>query len=93
MSVLNPGLTILKPGMLAETIEGEKWGSKKYLLKDCSGMNYLRWVDIPYNSPILIVDVDEKHITFLFEQSLYYIVNCYNDEQGNPYWCKPIINQ
>ena len=65
MSVLNPGLTILKPGMLAETIEGEKWGSKKYLLKDCSGMNYLRWVDIPYNSPILIVDVDEKHITLL----------------------------
>jgi len=81
--------TILKPGDLAETIEGERWGSTKYLLKDISGMNHLVWKDIPFNSPILIIDVND-HITFLFEQSLYYIINCYNDEEGIPYWCQII---
>jgi hypothetical protein len=88
LKILNKN-TILKPGVLAETIEGERWGSTKYLLKDTSGMNHLVWKDIPYNSPILIIDVNE-HITFLFEQRLYYIINCYNDEEGIPYWCQII---
>jgi len=89
MTTILNNKTILKPGHLAKTIEGERWGSTKYLLKDTSGKNSIIWKDIPFNSPILIVDVDE-HITFLFEQSLYYIVNCYNDGEGIPYWCEVI---
>jgi len=82
--------TILKTGHLAETIEGARWGSTKYLLKDVSGRGALVWKDIPYNSIILIVDVNKDYVTFLFEQSLYHIVNCYNDEEGTPYWCQII---
>ena len=92
MTTILNNKTILKPGHLAKTIEGERWGSTKYLLKDTSGMNRIIWKDIPFNSPILIVDVDQEYITFLFEQSLYILVNCYNDGEGIPYWCQ-IINE
>ena len=91
MTTILNNKTILKPGHLAKTIEDRGCRSTKYLLKDTSGMNSIIWKDIPFNSPILIIDVDE-HITFLFEQSLYYMINCYNDEQGIPYWCQ-IINE
>ena len=92
MTTILNNKTILKPGHLAKTIEGERWGSTTYLLKDTSGMNRIIWKDIPFNSPILIVDVDQEYITFLFEQSLYILVNCYNNVEGIPYWCQ-IINE
>ena len=90
MTTILNNKTILKPGHLAKTIEGERWGSTKYLLKDTSGMNRIIWKDIPFNSPILIVDVSYQYITFLFEQSLYYLINCYNDDEGIPFWCEVI---
>lgn len=87
MSFLND-ITILKPGMLAKTAINDMWKSAKYRRKDNTD-----WEAISPGTPILIVNVSEQGVVFLHQESLFFIYNCYNDEQGNPYWCKPIINE
>ena len=87
MTLLN-NRTILKPGMLAKTMISTYWQSTKYL-----NFNTLKWHSISTDSTILIVNVEKERIFFLYQDSLFFTHNCYNDEQGNPYWCEPIINQ
>lgn len=84
MSLLN-NITILKPGMLAKTATTDKWQSSKYWNR-----NNMDWEVIPSHSPILIIYINEQKVDFLYEESIFSIHNCYNDEQGNPYWCDPL---
>ena len=88
MTILN-NKTILKPGHLVKTIEGEKWGSTKYWNTAARA-----WQNIPVGSPALIISIsiDNLKVSFLYQDSLYYIDNCYNDREGIPYWCQ-IINE
>lgn len=84
MTLLN-NRTILKPGMLAKTAINDMWKSAEYRRKDNTD-----WEAISPGTPILIVNVSEQEVVFLHQESLFFIHNCYNDEQGNPYWCDPL---
>jgi len=84
MSLLN-NITILKPGMLAKTKVHDMWKSAKYWNK-----NNMEWEYIKPYSPILILNISKLKVDFLHQESIFSIHNCYNDEQGNPYWCDPL---
>ena len=84
MTLLN-NITILKPGMLAITTINDKWNTAKYWNR-----NNMEWEYINPYSPILILNISEARIDFLFKESLFSIHNCYNDQRGNPYWCDPL---
>lgn len=83
MTLLNDK-TILKPGMLAETTTNDKWGSCKYWNR-----NNMEWEYIAPCSPILILNISYMRVDFLYKESLFSIHNCYNDQEGNPFWCIP----
>ena len=84
MTLLN-NKTILKPGMLAKTATTDKWQSCKYWHRD-----KMEWEIIPSHSPIFIIHIDEQRVDFLYEESIFSIHNCYNDKEGNPFWCIPL---
>ena len=84
MTILN-NKTILKPGHLVKTTQNHLWGSTKYW-RTTAG----EWQDIPPGSPALIVSINNLIVSFLYQDSLYIIDNCYNDGEGIPYWCQII---
>ncbi len=80
-------MSILKPGVLVKTTNNKYWGSNKFW-----HINTLQWQDIPTGSPALIISVDYMKIVFLYQDCLFSIHNCYNDEEGMPYWCQ-VMNE
>ena len=68
MSLLN-NITILKPGMLAKTAINDMWKSAKYRRKDNAD-----WEVISPGTPILIVNISEQKVEFLYQESLFFIL-------------------
>jgi hypothetical protein len=89
MTTILNNKTILKPGHLVKTTQNHLWGSTKYWSTAARA-----WQDIPVGSPALIISIsiDNLKVSFLYQDSLYHIDNCYNDGEGIPYWCQ-IINE